>query len=65
MKKTKISTLSLESLRTDDSGLLVGGFSPASTASTNRLPGDPKNKDCQLTNNCSGANCVMGCGQTS
>lgn len=65
MKNNKTSVLNLESLRTNDSGLLIGGFSKV----VNSLPsgdivGMDKNKDCMTTNNCSGANCRMGCGET-
>lgn len=65
MKNSKINSLNLESLKTNDFGLLVGGFSKVvqTSLSDNSISLD-RNRDCITTNNCSGANCRMGCGDT-
>ncbi|MDR0802301.1 hypothetical protein [Fluviicola sp.] len=65
MKNSKINSLNLESLKINDFGLLVGGFSQVAKPSlSDNSIGLERNKDCITTNNCSGANCRMGCGET-
>lgn len=56
MKKSKIKLLNLESLETNDLGLLVGGFS--ATLNSRSKSAGVLNTNCQTANNCT----KFGCG---
>jgi hypothetical protein len=63
MKKQskKINLSNFEIMSDDGNGTLVGGFSKAKeTMIIHNVAGT--NRECHITNNCNGGNCVAGCG---
>ena len=60
MKKSKISLLQFEVLQESENGTLQSGFSVAIINHHGGLVG-ATNKECTITNNCNGGNCVKGC----
>ena len=59
----KVNFKNFEVLTETNNGTMIGGFSViVLTSSSASLAGT--NKDCHVTNNCNGGNCVKGCGAT-
>lgn len=59
-EKKKMDFKNFEVL-SETNGTMIGGFSGIINfnASTSY---SPTNKDCHVTNNCNGGNCIAGCG---
>jgi len=63
IKKAKLDLSSFEVLAENDKGALVGGFSTTlSNPHSAELGSGINGNNCGNTNNCSGGNCVSGCG---
>ena len=62
MKDLKSLLGKLEALAESEMGQLQGGF--ASVSGEGLKAKSAKNVECKITNNCSGGNCIVGCGGT-